>query len=135
MDRASLTGRLCWHLDEKIQHAAFVAAITEFTRSQLYRWANYLDWPKIHVVRMGVSPKFLEHGPAPVPAAPRLVSIGRIVEQKGQAILVQAAAALRDRGLDFELVIVGDGPMRSEIERLIDRLDLHSYGADYWLPE
>ena len=64
---------------------------------------------------------FLEHGPAPIPTAPRLVNIGRIVEQKGQSILVQAAAALRDRGLDFELVIVGDGPMRGEIERLIDQ--------------
>ena len=113
-------------LDEKIRRAAFVAAITEFTRSQLYRWAAYVDWPKIHVVRMGVSPKFLEHGPAPIPVAPRLVNIGRIVEQKGQAILVQAAAVLRDRGLNFELVIVGDGPMRSEIERLIGELDLNS---------
>ena len=36
-------------LDEKIRHAAFVVAITEFTRSQLYRWADYVDWPKIHV--------------------------------------------------------------------------------------
>jgi colanic acid/amylovoran biosynthesis glycosyltransferase len=111
-------------LDEKIRHAAFVVAICEFTRSQLYRWSDYADWPRIHVVRVGVSPMFLAHGPAPIPAAPRLVNIGRIVEQKGQSILVQAAAALRDRGLEFELVIVGDGPMRGEMERLIDQFDL-----------
>ena len=80
-------------LREKIHHAAFVVAITEFTRSQLYRWADYADWPKIHVVRVGVSPMFLEHGPSPIPAAPRLVNIGRITEQKGQATLIQAAAA------------------------------------------
>jgi colanic acid/amylovoran biosynthesis glycosyltransferase len=111
-------------LREKIRHAVFVVAITEFTRSQLYRWADYIDWPKIHVIRVGVSPMFLEHGPSPIPAAPRLVSIGRITEQKGQAILVEAAATLFARGHDFELVIVGDGPMRGEIERLIDRLGL-----------
>ena len=52
------------------------------------------------------------------------MNIGRITEQKGQAILVEAAASLLARGHDFELVIVGDGPMRSEIERLIDRLGL-----------
>ena len=57
-------------LREKIHHAAFVVAITEFTRSQLYRWADYVDWPKIHVIRVGVSPMFLEHGPSPIPAAP-----------------------------------------------------------------
>jgi glycosyltransferase involved in cell wall biosynthesis len=38
--------------------------------------------------------------------------------------LIQAAAQLRDREIDFELVIVGDGPMRGEIERLIEELDL-----------
>lgn len=111
-------------LRDKVRHAQFVIAICEFTRSQLYRWSDYHDWAKIHVVRVGVSPMFLDHGPAPVPAAPRLVSIGRIVEQKGQAILIQAAARLRDRGLDFELVLVGDGPMRQEIEDLIDRFSL-----------
>ena len=113
-------------LREKIHEAKFVVAITEFTRSQLYRWTDYADWSKIHVVRVGVSPMFLEHGVAPIPTVPRLVNIGRIVEQKGQSILVQAAAVLRDRGLEFELVIVGDGTMRGEIERLIDHFDLRS---------
>jgi colanic acid/amylovoran biosynthesis glycosyltransferase len=111
-------------LRDKIHYAAFVVAISEFTRSQLYRWADYSDWSKIHIVRVGVSPMFLEHGPVPVPAAPRLVNIGRIMEQKGQAILIQAAARLRDRGHDFELIIVGDGPLRGEIQQLIDQFDL-----------
>jgi colanic acid/amylovoran biosynthesis glycosyltransferase len=111
-------------LCEKIRRARFVVAISEFARSQLYRWADYHDWAKIHVVHCGVGPMFLDCGPVPVPSAPRLVNIGRIVEQKGQAILIQAAARLRDRGLDFELVIVGDGSMRREIERLIEQLCL-----------
>lgn len=114
-------------LREKIHHALFVVAISEFTRSQLYRWADYPDWSKIHVVRVGVSPMFLDHGPTPPPSAPRLVNIGRIVEQKGQAILIQAAAGLRQRGLDFELVIVGDGPMRPRIEQLIEQLGLSGH--------
>jgi colanic acid/amylovoran biosynthesis glycosyltransferase len=114
------------NLRDKIKQAAFVVAITEFTRSQLYRWADYADWARIHVIRVGVSPMFLEHGPAPIADVPRLVSIGRIVEQKGQAILVQAAAGLRDRGIDFELVLVGDGPMRGEIAHLIEKLGLEA---------
>jgi glycosyltransferase involved in cell wall biosynthesis len=111
-------------LREKIHHAAFVVAISEFTRSQLYRWADYCDWSKIRVIYVGVSPMFLERGPVPIPAAPRLVNIGRLVEQKGQTILVQAAARLQQCGYDFELVIVGDGPMRGAIEELIGQLDL-----------
>ena len=111
-------------LREKIRHARFVVAICELNRSQLYRWADYHDWSKIHVIHSGVSPMFLKHGPAPIPSAPRLVNIGRIAEQKGQAILVLAAAQLRDRGVDFELVIVGDGPMRGEIQHLIEQHNL-----------
>jgi colanic acid/amylovoran biosynthesis glycosyltransferase len=111
-------------LREKIRHAAFVVAISQFTRSQLLRWTDYRDWSKIHVVYAGVNPVYLEHGPAPIPEAPRLVNIGRIVEQKGQVILIEAAALLMKRGYDFEIVIVSDGPMRGEIERLIDESGL-----------
>jgi colanic acid/amylovoran biosynthesis glycosyltransferase len=111
-------------LNEKTRRAAFVVAISEFTRSQLYRWVDYDAWSRIHVIYVGVGPAYLEHVPTSITSAPRLVSIGRIAEQKGQAILIQAAARLRDRGHDFELVIVGDGPMRGEIEKLIDRFDL-----------
>ena len=57
----------------------------------------------------------------------RVVSIGRIVEQKGQAILIQAVARLLERGCDVKLVIVGDGPMRADIEALIDRLGLKDH--------
>ena len=113
-------------LREKVRHASFVVAISEFTRSQLYRWSDYRDWPKIHVIRVGVSQMFLDRGPVPIPVAQRLVNIGRIVEQKGQAILIQAVARF-ERGFDVKLVIVGDGPMRNDIEALIDRLGLRDH--------
>jgi colanic acid/amylovoran biosynthesis glycosyltransferase len=114
-------------LREKIRYAKFVVAISEFTRSQLYRWADYCDWTKIHVIRVGVSQMFLEREPVAIPSVRRLVNIGRIVEQKGQTILIHAVARLLDRGLDVELVIVGDGPMRCNIEHLIDQLGLRAY--------
>jgi colanic acid/amylovoran biosynthesis glycosyltransferase len=111
-------------LRQKVRHAAFVVAISHFTRSQLLRWSEYRDWSKIHVVYAGVSPRYLNHGPAPIPDAPRLVNIGRIVEQKGQTILIHAVASLVKRGIDVDLIIASDGPMRSEIERLIDQFDV-----------
>jgi colanic acid/amylovoran biosynthesis glycosyltransferase len=111
-------------LREKAHHAAFVVAISHFTRSQLCRWCATADWPRIHVVRCGLDEVFLGGAGPPVPRRPRMVTVGRLAEQKGQLLLIEAAARLRDRGAAFELVIVGDGPMRVEIERLIDRLDL-----------
>jgi glycosyltransferase involved in cell wall biosynthesis len=107
-------------LDEKIARAAFVATVCEYGRSQLFRWSDYHDWAKIHVVRSGVERRFLEVGPVPIPETHRLISIGRLVEAKGQLLLVEAAGRLTAEGLRFELVLVGDGPMRGPIGRLID---------------
>ena len=48
-----------------------------------------------------------------------LVSIGRLVEQKGQLLLIDAVADAVAEGADVTLTLVGDGPMRSEIEARI----------------
>jgi glycosyltransferase involved in cell wall biosynthesis len=111
-------------LGEKIAHAAFAVAISSYGRSQLLRWAGLEDWRKVHVVRCGVDPTWLLAAPPPISTAPRLVTIGRLVEQKGQLLLVEAAAALRDRGQQFEIVVIGDGPLRPALTARIAELRL-----------
>jgi len=111
-------------LGEKINHAAFVVAISEFGRSQLFRWCPHEQWEKIHIVRCGVDRSFLSAPAAPCPAIPRLVCVGRLSEQKGQLALVEAAGRLKSEGLKFEVALVGDGRMRGALEQAIDRLNL-----------
>jgi glycosyltransferase involved in cell wall biosynthesis len=108
-------------LDEKISRASFVVAVSEYGRSQLLRWSRYPDWPKVHVVHCGVDDAFLNPPLTPVPDTPRLVCVGRLAEQKGQLVLVEAAARLATENVPFDLVLVGDGPMRREIEQAIGR--------------
>jgi colanic acid/amylovoran biosynthesis glycosyltransferase len=107
-------------LREKIEHAEFVVAVSSFGQSQLYRYCDSKNWSKVHVVRCGLDRSYMEHAPTPVPDVPRLVTVGRLCEQKGQLLLVQAAAKLKRAGLDFELVLVGDGPLRGDLESLIE---------------
>ena len=114
-------------LGEKIRGAAFVAAISEFTRGQLYRWCDPEDRPKIHVVHCGLDEAEWRAEAEPIPGRPRLVSVGRLSEQKGQWLLVEAAAGLRARGVAFELVLIGDGPLRPVLERRIERLGLREH--------
>jgi colanic acid/amylovoran biosynthesis glycosyltransferase len=111
-------------LTEKIARSAFVVAVCEFGRSQIFRWARPSDWPKVHVVRCGVDEMFLTASPLTPPAGSTLLSVGRLAEQKGQLILVQAAGELAKRGIDFRLNIVGDGPLRAPLQSMIDRLEL-----------
>lgn len=111
-------------LPEKIQHAAFVVAISLYGRSQLYRWCPAEQWSKIHVVRCGVDSQFLGQTPTPIPDQPQFVCVGRLCEDKGQLLLVEAARILRDEGLSFKLVLVGDGELRSAIEAKIARYQL-----------
>jgi colanic acid/amylovoran biosynthesis glycosyltransferase len=112
---------------EKIHRAAFTACISEYGRSQLFRYSEYTDWPKVKVVRSGVGRKFLEHDLTPVPDDRRFLCIGRLCEAKGQLLLVEAAGRLAAEGLEFEIILIGDGPMRKPIEALIEKLGLHRH--------
>ena len=111
-------------LPEKIDHAAAVVAVSSFGRSQLFRWIPHTSWPKVHVVRCGVDAAFLAAGPQPVADNRRLVCVGRLCEQKGQLLLLDALGVLAREGVDFELVLAGDGPMRAEVERRVRELEL-----------
>lgn len=108
------------HLGDKAQRAAFVAAVSSFGRSQVYRWIPQAHWSKVKVVRCGLDEDFA-HEPQPIaPESRMVVCVGRLCEQKGQALLLAAARELAARGAEFELVLAGDGEMRAELERLID---------------
>jgi glycosyltransferase involved in cell wall biosynthesis len=125
-DRAPL-----WSLGEKIERAAFVVAISSFCRSQLLRWCGRPHWSKIHVIRCGVDPRFLTPDVAPMPAVRRLLSIGRLCEQKGQMLLIEALGRLKRDGLEVDLVLIGDGELRTEIEKSIVE---HCLAAQVHLP-
>lgn len=107
------------HLDEKVRRAAFVVAVSSFGRSQLYRWANYVDWPKVHVVHCGLEQAFYDVPVVPMPVAQRVVSVGRLSKEKGQLLLLDAMSHLARKDVNFELVLAGDGEMRAELESLI----------------
>jgi glycosyltransferase involved in cell wall biosynthesis len=52
----------------------------------------------------------------------RVGSVGRLVEQKGHRWLIEAAPMVLARHSDVQFVIVGDGPLRSELESLAREL-------------
>jgi glycosyltransferase involved in cell wall biosynthesis len=114
----------CLGIADKVRRSAFVVAISAYGRSQLYRWVEPAHWPKISVVHCGLEASFHEVAPAPLPQAPRVVCVGRLCEQKGQRLLLEAAARLAAKGLALEVVLAGDGELRAELEAFIRQHDL-----------
>jgi len=57
----------------------------------------------------------------------KLVSVGRLVSQKGYDRLLPILKRLHDEGYPFVMNILGDGPDRSELERFISSNEMESY--------
>jgi len=85
------------------------------------RWlAGMLELPRTETVPHGVAPSSpLVRLPASRPV-PVLVFLGRIVTAKGLRLLLDAARLLRQQNRPIELMVVGDGPERNSLERLVE---------------
>jgi colanic acid/amylovoran biosynthesis glycosyltransferase len=106
-------------LPEKVAGARFVIAVSDFGKSQIYRHVPRVHWSRVEVVRCSVGERFIRRRVTPPPHAPRLVTVGRLSAQKGHSLLVEAAAQLVREGVPLELILVGDGELRHELERAI----------------
>jgi colanic acid/amylovoran biosynthesis glycosyltransferase len=112
-------------LGVKAAHAAAVVAISSYGRSQLYRWMAAEDWKKVRVVHCGLDESFLRAAPPPTAVSDHaFVCVGRLCEQKGQLLLLDALRQVLDRGHHCRVVLAGDGEMRSAIEARIRTLGL-----------
>ncbi len=104
--------------------ADFVAAETDYSRELICQRCPH-SAAKIYRVYNGID---LERFPDPVPpqanAVLRIISVGRLVAFKGFEHLVDACAELARRGFDFTCEIIGDGPLRDDLQAKIDMLNL-----------
>lgn len=69
----------------------------------------------------------------PVQGPLRIATVGRLVEKKGVRYAIEATAKLMGQGHDLEHVIIGDGPLRADLEALAASLGqsrrIHFAGA------
>jgi len=106
-------------LGEKIRNSTFVVAISSYGRSQLYRCVEKRYWDKINVVHCGVDAEFHNVTNTSFNNSRNIISVGRLCEQKGQLLLVDAVARLVNKREQVHLILAGDGPMREELEEMI----------------
>jgi glycosyltransferase involved in cell wall biosynthesis len=79
------------------------------------------DADAFEIVHYGIEPG---PPPLPLPGAPRLVVVGRLIPIKGHDVLLHALAAVREDVPAVTLEIAGDGALEAELRGTVTRLSL-----------
>jgi colanic acid/amylovoran biosynthesis glycosyltransferase len=110
-------------LDYKVAAASFVVTVSEHGRRLLSKLVTQHD-AKIKTIGCGLDTSWMNVAAAPVPDNQNLVCVARLDEHKDQLSLVRAIATAKASGLRPKLLLVGNGPLRGEIETLVGELGL-----------
>lgn len=110
---------------EKISEAKFTVTDSEFNRVYLLKNYPELNPDKIFAHHPWIDlSQFCLSGTRTEHTRLRILSVGRLVEKKGHHYLIEACHLLQTEGLDFECQILGDGPLKSELEAMVTRYNL-----------
>ncbi len=105
----------------KVEHAAFVAAISNFCRVQLVRFSSYEHWDKIVIVHCGLHVDEFEPNYTVDASNQNLVCVGRLCPQKAQLLFPPALAQLKDEFPNLKIHFVGDGESRQALEASVKK--------------
>jgi glycosyltransferase involved in cell wall biosynthesis len=98
-----------------------VLANSKFTSSLV----PFVPSRKIMILYPGVDPIVASQTPSSQePPGKRILFVGRLVERKGVKDLIDAFRILSEEVLEAKLEVVGDGPQRSQLEKLAADLNL-----------
>lgn len=111
-------------LDIKVAQARFAVAVCDYGRRELLASAQEVDRGKLHVVRCGLDEDFAAEPVSPGVSGNQLTLIGRLSPEKGHRVLLEAAQRLARQHIDFNIVLVGDGELRGEIDNRIASMGL-----------
>lgn len=109
----------------KLEQAAFAIAVSAYNKSVMIQACGESLQNKIHVIHGGVDISRFTPGHSDEPAGIlKIICVARFEPVKGHMTLLQACRQLRERGVDFECRLIGEGPLRSAVEEEIRRLQL-----------
>ncbi len=107
-------------LSEMAREAEFVVAVSDYSRDMLREMCPEAA-EKIIRIYNGIELDDFSASPVKQQSPMRILSVGRLIEFKGFQHLIGACGILKRRGMAVETRIVGEGPMRPDLEERIAR--------------
>ena len=117
--------------------ATYPERLIEMTDSSQVRCVAVSEAIRQRAIEFGISPERIEVAyigidtaqfiPGEIPITKRrkrIAFVGRLVEKKGAAILLEAFKTVQRHVSNAELVIIGDGPLRDELQAYTRKHDL-----------
>jgi len=111
-------------LPKLVEAAAAIVTVSDYSAGDLK--ARFPESAaKVHRIYNGVNfSRF--HPPDPGSGTPAIVSIGRLIEKKGFADLINACALLTSRRRGFVCEIIGEGPLEETLRAQIASADVEA---------
>ena len=99
----------------------FAVAVSEASRDRIATLVGAALAPRVRRLFNGVDLELLAPPAADRQAGrpPTLLCVARHVEKKGIDVLVDACAALAAGGVEFRLILIGDGPLREGLQQRV----------------
>lgn len=114
-------------LREKASFASFIVTVTKFNLRYLREKLPLVDERKIRVIYNGINVEYFGHEENLQREPNLILSVGRLVAKKGFNILLDACKILKDLGVSYRCLIVGEG---NELENLESQKENLGLGSD-----
>lgn len=111
-------------LEDKIRDCSFVRTNTKTNKEYLKKFLPEKATPPIYLTYNGYPLNRFETAPVLMRPPYQILGVGRFARFKGFATLLKAAGHLNRRGVDFQLILVGDGWRRPFFSLLCRRLGI-----------
>ncbi|PKO13515.1 MAG: hypothetical protein CVU39_18505 [Chloroflexi bacterium HGW-Chloroflexi-10] len=113
---------------EKIENASFMVTVSHYNKQHLQAAYPGIQADKIHLLHPWVDVShFRPNGNHPPHGSFHILSVGRLVEKKGHLDLIDAVNFLREKGVDAECQIVGEGPLYTKLKERITEHGLQDH--------
>ncbi len=106
----------------KLREARFIRSISDFNRRFLEKLYPREATGKIEVIHVGIDPSMYQSAagsPALHAGVPLIVCVAAHKPYKGLPVLIEACRILRDANVKFRCEVIGHGPMRDALDRMV----------------